>query len=275
MSDLPDYVVELLAKIAESEGFTDYKTDIQPGSNHGDGFLGIMTSVVLSGQRNNNSSTSDDKIHLLCKLAPTNETRRKEFHSAIVFIREALMYNKILPIFAKFQKEKGLSEEESFTSYPKCYEAIADEEKDQFVIIMEDLRPQGFTMWPKNKPVPANHAYAVVEQLGRLHGISFALKDQRPDVYEELKQVPDVLRVFFQSDIMLPFMHMAYDRAIAILEDQEHIDAANDIKAHTREYFEGCLKDGVCEPFGVIGHGDCWNNNLLYQYKEGVSYFIH
>lgn len=79
MSELPDYVMELVQKIAASEGFTDYKTDIRPGSNHGDNFMGIMISVILTGSRNKDGSTSDERLNLLCKLALSNAVRRQEF----------------------------------------------------------------------------------------------------------------------------------------------------------------------------------------------------
>lgn len=267
MSELPDYVLDLIKNIANDEGFTDYKTDLKPGSNHGDNFLGVMTSATITGTRNNN----EEQLHLLCKLAPTNATRRQEFQSVIVFQRETLMYNKILPLLAKFQKEKGLLPGNGFTAYPKCYVAIADEEKDQFVVIMEDLRPQGFTMWPKNKVVPANHAYCVVEQLAKLHGLSFVIKDQRPALYEELKEVTDLLSHFFKSENMVHVMNMGFDRAIGVLENKEHARILEELKENGRQFFDDCLREGACEPFGVIGHGDCWTNNILYRYAEGVS----
>lgn len=182
-----------MSKIAKSECFTDYKTDVQPGSSHGE-------SVVISGTRDSNGTKCVYKLHLLCKLAPSNAAHRKEFLAELLFAREALMYNNIFPMFAKLQEEKGLSKEECFTAYPKCYEAIADPENSQFVIIIEDLRSKGYTMWPKHKPVLVNHAHAVMKQLGRLHGITFALKDQRPDVYEELKQVEDLIHAFLETN---------------------------------------------------------------------------
>lgn len=267
MSELPDYVLDLIAKIAKDEGFIDYKINLKPGSNHGDNFLGVMTSATITGIRNNN----DEQLHLLCKLAPSNSMRRQEFQSVAVFQRETLMYNKILPLLAKFQKEKGLPLDYCFTAYPKCYVAIADEENDQFLVIMEDLRPQGFTMWPKNKVVAVNHASCVVEQLAKLHAISFAIKDQRPKLYEELKEVKDLFGNFFKSENLVHAMNMGFDRAIGALENKEHVKIAEEVKENGRQLFQDCLTDGACEPFGVIGHGDCWTNNILYRYAEGVK----
>lgn len=271
--DLPDYVVDLVNKIAKSEGFTEFNIVIKPGSNHGDNFMSVLTSAIISGARVNvnGDSIGNDELYLLCKLAPSNPVRRKEFHSVIVFQREVKIYQKILPLFAEFQREKGLAPSDSFIAYPKCYEAIADEEKDQFVIIMEDLRPQGFAMWPKFKGTPANHELLVMEHLGKLHGISFALKDQRPDAYEELKELDDLIIQFFNNESMTNVVNLGFDRAVAVLEDNDHKRIMEDVRANSRQYFIECLKEGVCEPFGVVGHGDCWNNNIIYLHKDGVS----
>lgn len=271
MSDLPDYALDLINDVAKSEGFTDYTTELKPGSNHGDNFLGIMTSVTICGQRNNNDSTvSLEKLHLLCKLAPSNPIRRQEFRSVDVFRREAIMYNKILPQFKAFQAEKGLSDNDGFNSYPKCYAAIVDEEKDQFIVIMEDIRPKGFAMWPKRKTVLSEHSYAVVEQLAKFHAISFALKDQRPDDYAELKKLHDILSVFFYSGHMEAAFEKNLERTIKSLADADHIRVMNGVRGNLKKFFNDCHGDDVCEPFGVLGHGDCHNNNILYRHQEGV-----
>lgn len=273
MCDLPEYVLDLVDKIAKSEGFTEFSVDIKPGSNHGDNFLGILSSTVVSGTRvkANGEHVANDTLNLLCKIAPANPARRKEFRSVPMFKRESLMYNEIFPLFAEFQREKGLSGSETFCAYPKCYEAIADEATDQFVIIMEDVRPQGFAMLPKAKGTPLEQELLLMEQLGRLHGISFALKDQRPGIYEGLKSVHDLFMEFFENESMHGVVNGSFDRAIGVVMNEKHKQILEEQKTNYLKLYEQCLLGDVCEPFGVIGHGDCWTNNMLFRYKKGVS----
>lgn len=268
MDQLPEYVINLIDNIARSEGFASYSIETAAGSNHGDGFLGIMTSVTIAGDREINGQTTLDKLHLLCKLAPENAARRREFQSEMVFGREVYVYNEVLPLLAKFQRDKGLSEREGFNSYPKCYAAIDDAEKNQLVVIMEDLRLRRFIMWPKSIPVAKNHAYLLVERLAKLHAISFALKDQRPVIYEGLRVLNDIFLKLFDSNNMRKIMCSGYDRAMAALKNPEHVKIMQAVKDGMMDIFRECLSEGVSDPCSVFGHGDCWMNNLLFQYKD-------
>lgn len=270
MCELPKFLIDSLHEIANAEGFVDYSTEVQAGSNHGDGFQGIITSIVISGTRERNGIPSSDKLSLLFKTVPTNVTRRKEFQSDTQLKREAFMYSTVLPLFAEFQRAKGLSDSESFLSYPKCYKTIASDERDEFIIIMEDLRPKHFKMWPKSQVIPSDHARLTVVALAKFHAVSFALKDQRPAEFEPFKNLHDIMMCNLSTS-MRNIMHMTHDRAIKSLQDPAHIQIVEKFKGHTEEAFQRCLKAGVSEPFGVIGHSDFWINNLLFRYKNGVS----
>lgn len=272
MADLPAYVRQLLGDIATAEGFINYKTELKSGSNNTDGFMGIMTSVVISGeQQTQNGQIKTNQLHLLCKLVPDNEQRRKEFSSDEIFAREALMYNKILPLITGFQREKGLADDECFLAYAKCYAAVADAESDQYVVIMEDLRRRGFVMWPKRQPTAVNHCTRIIEELAKMHSVSFALKDQRPDIYDELRKITDLWAPQMALNGMLNMMNVSFDKAIDVLKRDEHIQIAKEMKANVQDILNLYLGGGAWEPFGAVIHGDCWINNHMFRYENGVD----
>lgn len=73
----------------------------------------------------------------------------------------------MLPTFAKFQKEKGLTAEDSFLSFPKVYAWTADEINGIYALMLEDVRAQIFEMWPRHDPITLRHEEIVLERLGR------------------------------------------------------------------------------------------------------------
>lgn len=265
---LPEHITNRLHKIAKSEGFSDYKIETKAGSNHGDNFLGVMTSVTLTGTRGLNGKSRAEELHLIIKLPPSNETRQKNFKTDLVFDREVYMYSKVLPAFVRFQQEKGLSEAESFLSFPKVYTCEEDFENNTYILIMEDLRPKNYQMWPKEKTVPLNHELLVMKELGKLHGISFAMKDQRPNEFDEFKGIKDTLSELVLHGKMRSFMNKSIERAANVLKNPEHKKLMLNFRKTYVETIDDFLAGPLSKEFGVINHGDCWNNNFLYQYSD-------
>lgn len=267
MSELPKYVLDLLRDIATADGLSDYTIELTAGSKHGDHFLGLIHRAILRGQRNGKAAEK----RLIIKLSSNSASRREEWQMDTVFEREALVYNKILPLFEKFQCERGLTDAEAFTSYPKCYAAVVDVQKEQFVVIMEDMIEKGFEMWPKHQPIVNNHLFMVVDQLARLHAISFAIKDQQPEVYEEFRKLTDLTRGFFNSDTSSTcrqYLESAQNRAIAALDNENHIEWLKAFKANVYETIDSVLSEDACDGFSVISHGDMWLTNLLFHHDR-------
>lgn len=270
-NDLPEFLIALLKVIAEKEGFTDYTFDVSAGSNHGDGFLAVVKRVIVSGTRNGKT----DFLPLICKLMPTSKARREQFNSDAVFIREAFMYSQVLPTFTEFQKEKGLSTKDGFCEYPKCYGTLDDKESDSFVIVLEDLKATGYEMFDKFKAADFNHVKLFAESLGKFHAVSFALKDQRPEVFAKFTHLKDVFlqQVEDQPDTMVPMFHFFFDKSIAAFkpEEEAEIKALTKLKESVLEELRRTATGAASEPFSIINHGDCWNNNMMYVYGTEVK----
>ncbi|KAJ6632707.1 hypothetical protein Bhyg_16080 [Pseudolycoriella hygida] len=266
--NLPEFLNVLLREISEKEGFTDFEFDVSAGSNHGDGFLAVIKRVIVAGTRNG----KPDTLPLICKLMPTSQARRDQFNSDAVFIREAFMYSQVLPTFVEFQKEKGLGEKEGFYEFPKCYGTLDDKANDRFVIVLEDLKVSGYELFDKFKPADFNHVKLFAESLGKFHAVSFALKDQRPEVFAKFKHLRDVFvqQVEEKPEVMVPMFEFFFDKTIAAFkpEEETEINAINKLKANvTQELLRTSMGD-VSEPFSIINHGDCWNNNMMYVYGK-------
>lgn len=243
--ELPSFVQELLFALIEDNGFKDYSVKIEPGSKAGDGFLSKLFKITFK--------EADTILVLVCKIAPLNKTHRKEFFSDILFKREALFYDKFMPIFEKFQREKNIAT--MFQTYAKCYATLIDDVNEQYTIILEDFRHTGFQMWNKAKPSPIENVRLAMRELGKFHGLSVALKDQKPAEFLEFKQTKNVYRTFLQSQNVRNAHFTAYDRAIDSLRSEKHKNIMRHIKDNLLAYVEDCFDDEAADLFGVLCHG--------------------
>lgn len=262
---LPDYIKNCLHKVAGAEGMSSYTIDTNAASKHGENFLGIVNAVTLT------NTITGQQLHLIYKIPPHNRARRKHFKSSLPFGRETDVYTKLLPAFIEFQQNKGLSAVDSFLSFPKLYAHEFDAETDNYLLIMDDLRTKNFEMWPKDHMMPLNYVEQILIELGKFHAISFAMQDQRPTEFEKFKQFNDVLANFTIKGKVKVFMDKTIDRAIGVLKNPKHKKIVENFRDNYVAVLDEILLDAKSKEFAVICHGDCWNNNFLFQTNSTVS----
>ncbi|XP_037052188.1 uncharacterized protein LOC119085789 isoform X3 [Bradysia coprophila] len=268
---ISNFVSVELEKIAKNEGFIEYKIEHEPGSNHGDGFIAKMLAVTLVGKRKIGTEIVDSKLYLMCKLLPENQDRRDLFDSSSIFEREIYVYNKILRVFEEFQSEKNIPMGDRFTEYPKCFATASDMDKGEHVIIMENLKSIDYHLWDKRIPVDYATVCLYMEALGKFHAISFALRDQKPGVFDELSDMEDIMVKLFNRDDMLESMFQGgLDKGLSHLDQPDERKILEDCKANCKDEMIRLIDRESADRFYVIGHGDSWNNNLFYS-NDGQS----
>uniref|UniRef100_A0A182T5A6 CHK kinase-like domain-containing protein n=1 Tax=Anopheles maculatus TaxID=74869 RepID=A0A182T5A6_9DIPT len=265
---LPQSNLLLVLKIHLPSFPGQFKIEFDVGSNKGDGFVGQMFKAFLTeGER---------REVFLCKIPPLNEARRRQFPTMTIFSRETLAYKTLLPLMFSYQESKGVTREDGFFNVPKCYYAECDETAEESVIIMEDLRLQDYRMWDKMVPVNYEHVKLTMQSLGRLHAVSLALKRDRPEDFEQFK-VPDPLQVIMpEGSPMAAMMVQMLNDAIETLEPHETKERNKMQKLAENMYKEmlACADSTTPEPYTVLGHGDCWVNNFMFNYKKGAPEHI-
>lgn len=268
-SDIPAYAVDLINSIAKKEGFTEYTVTSEAGSSHGDGFLGIMIRIAINGTKRLEGVSTPVKLSLIVKLPPDNKARREMFHTKDAFESEIFSYDVLLPAFVNLQQDKGVVKEDGFFRFPKSYGTFADTETGNYVLIMEDLAVRGYEMRNKFEKLNFAHAKLVMTELGRYHALSFALRDQRPEIFAEFrKRRPTFMLKMLDNDMSKGFWSQKYEEASKTLAPEEK-EFADKIVLLGKTYVERmreCCEEDAAEPFGVMNHGDCWNNNMMYRY---------
>lgn len=247
ISELSTLLEKLVNQICEENGFSDYIINVENGSNIGDGFASQLVSIKIV-ERN-----SEKKLDLVCKLAPSNLNHRKEFRSDVMFDREATFYNKVVPTFYKFQQEKNLPKEDQFLSYPKCFAAVVDHKLEEYVIILEDLRPQGFKLWDKSKVASIEGARLTIREIAKFHAISIAMKEQKPHDFAECQKITDFIQNVFKSEKLIGMANASFDRAINSLIKDSHKNVMIELKENMMEHFSFILTEN--SKFAVLSHG--------------------
>lgn len=126
-------------------------------------------------------------------------------------------------------------------------------------------------MWPKEKPMPVDYLAAVLRELAKYHAVSFALKDQRPEPFVEHKKLIDITENCMSSANMRSMFTQCYQRVIDVLQNEEQKDIMRDIQRKFKQYLQACQNEVASDRFGVVAHGDFWNNNILFRTHEEVS----
>jgi Ecdysteroid kinase-like family len=261
------YMTESLDKVAQAEGFKNYDVKIDHGSSIGDGFVGILFKATVR------EIDSDKQLTVVIKSPPENQARRQDFGAMELFKREVFMYSELLPEFVRFQEERKISSLLAFKDFPKCYFAEYNEERDDAIIIMEDLREHGCKMWNKMVPTNFEHTKLLVAALGKFHAVSFAMKEQQPEMFSKFQKLNDFMSEKFADANFSKMMAANIVKAADTL-DASDTKRRNRVLRLTDDYaqqMKDLLNPELSEPFSVVTHGDCWSNNFMYQYRVGFS----
>lgn len=268
---LTDLIKKLISDIAVKENIVDYKLEADAGSKHGDNFLGVMIAVKLVGFKEVNGEKQSVTKHLLCKIPPTCAKRRSVYQTTFAFECEVEIYSKLLPMFSQFQKEKGLTVDESFASFPKAYVALSDTKNDHHILIMDDLRFKNFKMFPKERRTDIEHATLVMTEMAKFHAVSLALKDQRPQSLDEFKAY-DMISRGMKFGKCARFFEESLSRCYRAVKNVKYKESIADLQENFAEVLEKCASEEYIGDTGIIIHGDSWNNNLMFSYKDNVTF---
>lgn len=266
---MSDSIKDYINVIAEREGFLDYTFETKAGSNEGDNFVGVLTAIKIIGTKRENPFKNVE-LHLICKMPPLEVILKGGPQP--MFIREIYVYTKLLPAFVRFQREKGLSVTDSFLSFPKVYASEANDEKGLYILIMEDLRAKNYEMFPKEQTIDIDHELLVMQELGKFHGISFAMKDQRPHEFKEFKILRDAKFEHDLKDQVDTFIKANIEMTIKTLINPKHKKLMENFQLTYENMIEDYLLGVSSDDFAIVTHSDCWSNNILFQYDD-VSLF--
>ncbi|XP_042243292.1 uncharacterized protein LOC121880200 [Homarus americanus] len=229
----------------------------------GDNYACIVTSVIVQYTLEG----AQHETTYVAKIGRDFGTSPFKAFMNDIFIREGKCLGEILPKINEIMRKIGHRE----ISVAKCFHCCFDEGKE--ILLMEDLRARSFRMFDRQRGMDAVHATLVLQELGRLHAASILLDKTLPshdftktwtcftDEWMENEDFNKMFKTMIGNQIEGAAMIMKkvpnYERVVSWIEGIK--ETAIDIMIQSFR-----SEDGE----GVLLHGDCWNNNVLFRYDE-------
>lgn len=177
-------------------------------------------------------------------------------------------------MFNDFQLSKGIDVKKSgFNECAECYSTIDDEPFES--LILEDLKANNFEMLDYRKDtLTFDHVSLVMKALGKFHALSFALRDQQPNLFANLtanfRENYWTLDNYFMNDLF----EFSKNQAIQTLEQNNCHELseryAQAVGKGLAEAAIDCVSNLIAEPYAVLCHGklkslsiSSWNFQLI------------
>ncbi|XP_068896135.1 uncharacterized protein [Tenebrio molitor] len=250
-----------LKPVLKKESLANYSIHISGSTEKGDGYLGDVTFVEVRGTANTNEEKSYDFV---IKCGKKSSQLRDMMPIRNVFENEIYFYNEILPVFKEFQAEKGITD--PFDNTPKCYDSIIEEEME--VLILGNMKTSGYCLHNRLHPMNKEHIRKVIKVYGKFHAISFALRDQKPEVFKKLGgKLTDIMKLMTKYIKPIEGANN-YQDIIKIAKEKKEDDVVTKLNILNERAKRNNELTDPSDPYAVILHGDCWNNNFMFKYAD-------
>ncbi|XP_045128703.1 uncharacterized protein LOC123514703 isoform X2 [Portunus trituberculatus] len=221
-------------------------------TNKGDNYVAEVTSVRVKYQ-------VEAQIRDASYVVKMRRGRPDSHFDDMVFLKEGKFYTVLLPLLNAELTRAG---QDSLRVPRCCHSAWEDHESQLF---LEDLRSRHFKMYDRRKPLTVAHTSLVVRELARLHAASVLVLANSPKVFP------------FLSWEMCNYSQQTQKAFEALISGS--LGTASELaraagRMDMQEWFSSLAPRGAdllsalihpAPPFDVIGHGDCWVNNLLFR----------
>ncbi|XP_061399692.1 uncharacterized protein LOC133335435 [Musca vetustissima] len=224
---------------------------LAPGENYSSTMLKVLLNIELE-------DGSQDSQTFMLKVPNKNQHLQEQWDAWQQFETEQQMYEEIIPAFEKAYCRVG--EEVRFGA--KSFQLDVEEKH----ILLEDLTKSGFKTLKRQNGLDMEHCKSVLRKMAQWHAASAVCKESYPTlltmrgVLNENAKVlldqmfNDCLKYTLKAIKKLPQHEQYYEKLENLSED---------FAGKLRSIFQADDKE-----FNVLNHGDCWSNNIMFQYNS-------
>ncbi|KAL3277108.1 hypothetical protein HHI36_012466 [Cryptolaemus montrouzieri] len=248
-----------MQKVMDKLGVKSYKIQIDGKSEIGDNYMGEVIFFTIF--------SADDKrvYNFVMKGAKSSEKLRSITPVEVVYKRESFIYTEVFPYFQKFIDEKNPNFE--FDCVPKLYWVDRSPRKE--TLIFDNLKTKGFKLHDRKQPWNLEHSLLAMKYYGKFHALSFALRDQKPEVFKNFnKNLPNLFEDFSRIIKINQIYEEPFKNVKELLQKAGRNDLVNKLEfwsENLSSIFENLADENDKL---VICHADCWNNNFMFTYQN-------
>lgn len=259
-------VSELLSKYFKSNveiQEKNVKLLTSPGEHYGSIILKVDMFVKINGVLRN--------LNLVAKQIPVSELLQKAFDVLVTFKKENFAYTVTIPTLIEFQKEFNFPEEKLLTCFPECFgsrfnlHGNNDVVDRNAVLLFENLKDQGYETMDRLVGFDSQGADVVLQDLARFHAVPIALKQLRPDVFEE-KVMPGLVRHRGPEQLGTEVIDVFHNSIMKAARQCEELKPYLDRMQKVVDYCAVnpyIIRPEPSKHYGTIAHCDVWTSNIM------------
>ncbi|XP_013107731.2 uncharacterized protein LOC106087286 [Stomoxys calcitrans] len=269
MTNIPQWIRAELFENFVKEEFPDFHkisafkvhSALAPGENYASNMLKVQLDIeMIDG--------SADKLTFMLKVPNKYEIMQEQWEAWGLFERESQMYNQIVPQFENLYKFYG--KDLKFGAKFYCL-PVSDKH-----IMLEDLTRRGFKSLKRQDGLDMEHCKSVLKRMAQWHAASAACI-QLKDELTKMRGVLNVRAKDLLHQMFVDAMKGLLKATKQLPGHQEYFDKLNKLSSNILDkVYLNCQWDE--SEFNVLNHGDCWSNNIMFQYdgesRLQATYFV-
>ncbi|SPP80219.1 uncharacterized protein LOC117583248 [Drosophila guanche] len=232
----------------------------KPATGKGENFIGTVTRIHVDYD-SGGSGAAQHQSYILKQPSSVDAPQASIFFEYDVYAREMDMYDFVLPRMAELLRGIGIKE--------KLTADCVAVDRQHSVLILEDLAPLKYANADRLKQLDTAHAKLVLELQAKFHAAAVILRERHPELLaknfsthffcREKQGYGEIFTSLFES-------FMGYVKTQPKLNDR--YGAKLELVLSNLMEYAARTVDVAPEDFQTLVHGDCWTNNVMFQYDD-------
>lgn len=232
----------------------DYQIRYSEGSSKGDNYIGEIyrAEIIKDGHV---------KLSIIVKVPPNNPSRREEFFLHRSFLHEADFYEKLYPMYKRFQENRGVDvHKDGFFHIPSCLKTLTEAPYEG--LYFKDLKFYGFEIFDRTKNLTKDHVILVMKTLAKMHALFYCIKEHDPKSVEFYRKRKDyfIMRCERKGSLMNSWYETSRILTLEVIDKCGNNELIQRVKTLLSQdithLFKSCLDLEITEPYATLCHGD-------------------